>query len=161
MPEISVKCKDVRNALIQSAMSSASEDRMLTGLEAHIQTCKPCRLYAEGLHTAPLIFGGESPYVPALKHRCLTAAAGLSGSGDLKLGLLVGAPAALSLLVSFFLQVYLVHLTLAKAVGADLFAWVISVGSVWTVGVAAGAVCLSALIRERMRSNRLQEVFHD
>ncbi len=161
MPETSIKCKDVRYALVQSAMSSFSADGVDAGIDAHIQGCAPCRLYAEGLRTAPLIFGGETLYRPALKHRCLSSAAGSSGIGDLKLGLLIGVPAALSLLLSFSLQVYLVHLTLQKAFSVDSSSWIMSAASVWTIGTVAGAVCLSALIRKRMKDNGLQEVFHD
>ena len=105
MSESSVTCKGVRNALVQSAMSSFSEAGLPAGFEAHIQSCKPCRLYAEGLRTAPLVFSGRSLLGPALKHRCLTALPGFGGSGDLKLGLLMGVPIALTLLLSFFLQV--------------------------------------------------------
>ncbi len=161
MPESSIKCKDVRSALVKSAMSSTSDDRMLAGFEGHIQDCESCRLYAEGLRMAPFIFGSESLYGPALKHQCLTAKRGASGSGDLRLGLLVGVPTALSLLLLFFIQIYFAHLVLAKAVGEDLFSWLVSLAAVCTAGVIAGAACLAALIPERIKGNRLQGVCHD
>ena len=137
------------------------EDGLPAGFEAHIQSCKPCRLYAEGLRTAPLVFSGRSLYGLALKHRCLTALPGFGGSGDLKLGLLMGVPIALTLLLSFFIQVYVVHMTLARAINAAWISCGMSIASVLTVGMAAGAVCLSALIRQRTRSDRIQEVYHD
>ncbi len=160
MTEPGIACRDVRDILLSLAVSESRKNLMPPRIEAHLQTCEACRLYAAGLAAAPSLFAGASLYSPALKYRCLVAVAGANSSRDLKLGLLLASPAALSLLATFLAQVYFVHLMLSQVFASGLLLWVVSFAAAGTVGAAAGGLCLALLLRRHAQDNRLQEVSH-
>jgi hypothetical protein len=160
MAKIDPECRKIQARLIELALSSA-KSTLSSRIEVHLENCEHCRHYAEGIRAAPLLFQRNSFYSPALKRRTLTAVAGLSRTGDLKLGLLLSVPIALSLLLSFFVQVYLVHLALSKAISTGPILWALSIAVVTTFGVAAGFVCLAVLARKNTQRKKLQEVFRD
>ena len=160
MTEVRVVCRDVRDTLLSLAVSESRKGSTPPQIEAHLQSCKACRLYAAGLAAAPSLYAGASFYSPALKYRCLVAVAGANSSRDLKLGLLLAPPAALSLLATFLAQVCFVQLMLSKVFASGLFVWAVSFAAAGTVGAAAGGLCLALLLRRHAQDNRLQEVSH-
>ncbi|MBZ5500166.1 MAG: hypothetical protein LAP85_27545 [Acidobacteriia bacterium] len=160
MLETDRACREVQNILLTLAASAALEDRVPARVEAHLQTCRACRLYADGLRTAPLLFARESLYGPALKHRCLAAIAGSAGSGDLKFGLLLAPAIVMAMLMYFVVQVYLVDLTLSRIFGSSVLMWTLSFVAVWTIGAVAGGLCLVVLLRRHRHGNGLREVSH-
>ena len=160
MAEVRDACRDVRDTLLSLAISESRKGRTPPQIEAHLQNCEACRLYAAGLAAAPSLYAGASLYSPALKYRCLVAVAGANSSRDLKLGLLLAPPAALSLLATFLAQVYFVHLMLSKVFASGLFLWAVSFAAAGTVGAAAGGLCLALFWRHHAQDNRLQEVSH-
>ena len=160
MPEATGACRDVQDALLALAVSESRDHGTPPTIEAHLQNCEACRLYAAGLAAAPSLFAGASLYGPSLKYRCLEAVAGAGTSGDLRLGLLLAPPAALSLLATFLAQVYFVHLMLSKVFASGLLLWVVSFAAAGTAGAAAGGLCLALFLRRHAQDNRLQEVSH-
>lgn len=160
MPEIDRACREVRKELVALAASASTGSRIPAHCEAHLQNCESCRLYSEGLQTAPLLFAGGSLYGPALRHRCLTAISASGRTGDFKLGLLLAPPLALCLLSWYLVQAYLVNWALSKVLDCGLLSWIISFTAVWTLWAAAGGICVSVLTRRHGQGNGFREVFH-
>jgi hypothetical protein len=154
-------CRNAQNTLLARAVVAFPDHRMPPAIAAHLQDCGLCRRYAEGLRLAPTLFASTSLYGAGLKHRSLAAVARAADSGDWQLGLLLAPAGAVSVLVSFLLQMYFVNLTLSKVFDSALLIWTVSFVAVSTIVVVAGGLCLTLLWRCRMQGHRLQEVSHD
>jgi len=160
MHEVRDACHDSRNALLSQALSESRDLRTPPAIEEHLQNCEACRLYAAGLAAAPSLFPGVSQYSPSLKVRCLNAVAAADSTHDIRLGLLMAPPAALSLLAMFLAQVYFLHLMLSKVFASSPLLWVVSFAAAGTAGAAVGGLCLALLLRRHAQDNRLREVSH-
>ena len=160
MSEGELKCRIVCRDLLEGALSDARDELMAPGVAAHLEQCPDCRLYAEGLRLAPVIFADAPYYGAALRQRSLAAVAGSRGFADLKLGLLLAPPAVVFLMASFFIPAYFLVQLLSPMFDSPLSTWLVSFAAVWSVGAAAGGLCLVMLMRRRVSGIRFAEAYH-
>lgn len=160
MAKTNPECRKIKEILVEQALSSGA-DTLSSDAAVHLENCESCRNYAEGVKAAPLLFQGTPLYNRALKGRTLAAVEGSRRSGDWQLGILFSVPIALSTLLSFYIQVYLVCLALPEALGTGPITWALSIAVVTAFGAAAGFAGLAVLTRNGTRHKRLQEVFCD
>jgi hypothetical protein len=160
MVKLDPECRNIQTRLVELSLAT-THGTLPKNIAVHIESCENCQHYAEGVQSAPLLFHGETLYRSALKHRTLMAVASSNRTGDWKLGILLSVPVALSLLLSFLTQVYLVHLALSKTLGTGPTLWALSIAVVAAFGAAAGFACLAVFVRKHAERKKIQEVFCD